>query len=82
MTPLKTPAKPMTTLVARARQQRTVLGAREDVSLATNFVKDLTPFLVMKIIAVFYLFTFLGNYLFNQAKEQIKEMDMLANQIY
>lgn len=44
--------------------------------------KDLTPFLVMKIIAVFYLFTFLGNYLFNQAKEQIKEMDMLANQIY
>lgn len=43
--------------------------------------KDISPILVMKIIAVFYLFTFLGNYLFNQAKEQIKEMDMLANQI-
>lgn len=43
--------------------------------------KDITVFLVLKMIVVFYLFIIMGTLLFNNFMKKLEEMDNLINQL-
>lgn len=43
--------------------------------------KDLTVFLVLRILIMFYVFIVIGNFMFNNVKKQFEEMDDLAEHL-
>lgn len=43
--------------------------------------KDITVFLVVKMLAVFYIFVIIGNSMFAQVKKQLSEMEVLVSKL-